>query len=316
LWTPGYWAYGDDGYFWVPGVWVLPPQIGFLWTPAYWGYADGIYVYHAGYWGPHVGFYGGVNYGYGYWGNGFAGGRWEGRSFRYNTAAANVNTVVIHNTYVDRTVIKNNTSRTSFNGGPGGISARPNQQELAVSHERHVQATTFQSTHIQTAARDRNQYASANNGRPSTTAMNTVGGHRYDPNGKISNEHTNGMNAHAAQSQHAMQPAPTVHNTNHPSNNHASEPAPTVHNTNHPSNNHASEPAPTVHNTNHPSNNHSSEVGNPNQSIHHNPPAMEHQQAYDNHQHYQQHDNPHPQQQHNPVPAQHREGGSPHPKEH
>jgi hypothetical protein len=25
--VPGYWAYGDGGYFWVPGVWVRPPQI-------------------------------------------------------------------------------------------------------------------------------------------------------------------------------------------------------------------------------------------------------------------------------------------------
>ena len=22
MWTPGYWAYGDDGYYWVPGTWV------------------------------------------------------------------------------------------------------------------------------------------------------------------------------------------------------------------------------------------------------------------------------------------------------
>ena len=21
IWTPGYWAYGDDGYYWVPGAW-------------------------------------------------------------------------------------------------------------------------------------------------------------------------------------------------------------------------------------------------------------------------------------------------------
>src|SRR5450631_2656945 len=71
LWSPGYWAYGDGGYFWVPGVWVRPPQIGYLWTPPYWAFSDGFYVYHGGYWGSHVGFYGGVNYGYGYGGSGF-----------------------------------------------------------------------------------------------------------------------------------------------------------------------------------------------------------------------------------------------------
>jgi WXXGXW repeat (2 copies) len=25
IWMPGYWAYGDDGYFWVPGAWVPAP---------------------------------------------------------------------------------------------------------------------------------------------------------------------------------------------------------------------------------------------------------------------------------------------------
>ena len=33
LWTPGYWAYGDEGYFWVPGTWIEPPTVGLLWTP-------------------------------------------------------------------------------------------------------------------------------------------------------------------------------------------------------------------------------------------------------------------------------------------
>ena len=179
LWTPGYWAYDDiDGYYWVPGVWVRPPMVGYLWTPSYWGYAGGVYGWHAGYWGPHIGFYGGVNYGYGYGGSGFGGGRWEGGAFRYNTAVVNVNTTVVHNTYIDRTVVVNNTAvvnnRTSFNGGPGGISARPTSQEQAAVQERHVQATSEQSAHQQTASRDRNQFASVNNGRPSTDRKSVV----------------------------------------------------------------------------------------------------------------------------------------------
>ena len=71
LWTPGYWGYGGGGYFWVPGTWAQPPRIGVLWTPGYWGFVGGFYAFHLGYWGPHVGFYGGVNYGYGYGGVGF-----------------------------------------------------------------------------------------------------------------------------------------------------------------------------------------------------------------------------------------------------
>ena len=73
IWTPGYWGYGEGGYYWVPGVWVQPPTVGYLWTPGYWGFFGGQYRFNEGYWGPHVGFYGGVNYGFGYGGVGFEG---------------------------------------------------------------------------------------------------------------------------------------------------------------------------------------------------------------------------------------------------
>jgi hypothetical protein len=156
IWTPGYWAYGTE-YYWVPGTWVLAPQPGFLWTP--------------GYWGPHVGFYGGVNYGFGYGGVGFAGGAWVGGHFSYNTAVANVNTAVIHNTYVNRTVINNTVvNRTSFNG-PGGITARPNAVEMAAAREQHVAATSVQASHERAAGVDRSNFASVNHGRPANMAM-------------------------------------------------------------------------------------------------------------------------------------------------
>src|SRR6516165_10569338 len=87
LWAPGYWAYDPQmGYYWVPGVWVMPPQIGWLWTPPYWAFYNGIYVWHRGYWGPDIGFYGGIDYGWGYPGTGYIGGIWNGGVFRYNTA--------------------------------------------------------------------------------------------------------------------------------------------------------------------------------------------------------------------------------------
>lgn len=194
LWTPGYWAYGDMGYYWVPGVWVRPPHFGFLWTPSYWGFAGGIYGWHAGYWGPHVGFYGGVNYGFGYGGVGFGGGMWQGGAFRYNTAVMNVNTTVVHNTYVDRTVINNTTiNRTSFNG-PGGIDARPRPEEEVAMRENHVQATSQQMDHERTASMDRNQFASVNHGRPATTAMNRVNGKSFNESGERRNNenHPNG----------------------------------------------------------------------------------------------------------------------------
>jgi hypothetical protein len=86
LWTPGYWAYdAGGGYYWVPGTWVEAPQVGFLWTPGYWGWGGAAFFFHEGYWGPQVGFYGGINYGFGYGGVGFEGGRWDGGRFSYNT---------------------------------------------------------------------------------------------------------------------------------------------------------------------------------------------------------------------------------------
>ena len=174
LWTPGYWGYGPAGYYWVPGVWIAPPRVGLLWTPGYWGWGGGLYAWHAGYWGPHVGFYGGVNYGFGYGGVGFVGGEWRGGRFAYNTAVVRVNTTVIHNTYVNRTVIVNNTTRTSFNGGPGGISRRENEEEMRASHETHVERTSLQASHEHLASTNHANFASENHGRPSTPAMSRV----------------------------------------------------------------------------------------------------------------------------------------------
>ena len=175
LWTPGYWAYGDEGYYWVPGVWIAPPRVGLLWTPGYWGWGGGLYAWHAGYWGPHVGFYGGVNYGFGYGGFGFAGGEWRGERFAYNTAVVNVNTTVVHNTYVNKTVINNTTvNRVSYNGGPGGINRTANTEELRASHESHVQPTSAQTSHQHMASTNRANFASENHGRPATAAMSRV----------------------------------------------------------------------------------------------------------------------------------------------
>jgi len=174
MWTPGYWAYGPAGYYWVPGVWIAPPRVGLLWTPGYWGWGGGIYAWHAGYWGPHVGFYGGVNYGFGYGGVGFVGGEWRGGRFAYNTAIVHVNETVVHNVYVNRTVIVNNNVHTSFNGGPGGLAVHANAEELRAGNEAHVQATSAQMSHEHTASLNHANFASENHGRPATAAMSRV----------------------------------------------------------------------------------------------------------------------------------------------
>jgi hypothetical protein len=86
LWVPGYWAWSEGGgYYWVPGTWVLPPKAGLVWTPGYWGSEEGVYVFHVGYWGSHIGFYGGVDYGFGYDGIDYEGGYWKDGKFFYNT---------------------------------------------------------------------------------------------------------------------------------------------------------------------------------------------------------------------------------------
>jgi hypothetical protein len=170
LWTPGYWAYGDEGYYWVPGTWVMAPEVGLLWTPGYWGWGGGVYVWHPGYWGRHVGFYGGINYGFGYTGAGFVGGEWRGRVYHYNTAVTRVNTTIIHNTY--RTTVVHNTTinRVSYNGGRGGVMARPNSREIEAEHEHHIEATHLQREHERAAHGNREFRASENHGRPSTGA--------------------------------------------------------------------------------------------------------------------------------------------------
>jgi hypothetical protein len=171
IWTPGYWAYDpDNGYYWVPGTWVLAPEPGFLWTPGYWGWSGGLFFWHAGYWGPHVGFYGGVNYGFGYTGVGYEGGYWRGRDFFYNRSVNNINVTNITNVY-NRTVVNNlNVSRVSYNGGPGGLNVRATSAQMAAEHDRHIAATSLQQQHQNFARQDRSQFFSANHGRPSVTA--------------------------------------------------------------------------------------------------------------------------------------------------
>jgi hypothetical protein len=177
LWNPGFWSYGDAGYFWVPGVWVQPPSAGVLWTPGYWGYAGGAYGWHGGYWGPHVGFYGGVNYGFGFGGVGFVGGEWRGGAFAYNSAVANFGSVHVTNVYENRTIVTQNTvvnvNHTSFNGG-AGIQAQASASEMQAANEHHIEATPSQVQHQNFAAQDRSQLASVNHGSPATTASSNV----------------------------------------------------------------------------------------------------------------------------------------------
>ena len=71
----GYRPYDSDynDYYWVPGTWVMAPQPGLFWTPGYWAWNGNGFLFNEGYRAPQVGFYGGINYGYGYFGQGYQG---------------------------------------------------------------------------------------------------------------------------------------------------------------------------------------------------------------------------------------------------
>jgi hypothetical protein len=87
----------------------------------------------------------------------------------------NVNRTVIHNTYVDNVHVTNVNVHTSFNGGTGGLQARPTNEEQQWSRENHLGPTLQQQNHIQTAQSDRSNFVSANGGHPQNMAMSRVG---------------------------------------------------------------------------------------------------------------------------------------------
>ena len=198
-WSPGYWGYQPNyGYYWVPGYWATPPAVGLYWTPGYWSYAPTGYVWIAGYWGPSVGFYGGINYGYGYYGVGFVGGYWSGGTFNYNVAVTNVNRTVIHHVYSNRGTISGHTvtsSRVSFNGGRGGTSARPTSGQLAAARTRRFGATPAQMRHVANARANSNNLGAFNHGKPAATTTHGMSGTLH---GHASVSHASVSRAHLA----------------------------------------------------------------------------------------------------------------------
>jgi hypothetical protein len=170
LWAPGYWAWDGQDYYWVPGTWVLAPQVGFFWTPPYWGWEGGFFLFHAGYWGPRIGFYGGINYGFGYFGSGFVGGRWENGQFFYNRTVNNVNVADIHNVYNENVTNVNTDNHVSYNGGQGGINANATPEDEAATNEAHVPPVAAQVQHEQAARSNPELKASMNHGKPPIAA--------------------------------------------------------------------------------------------------------------------------------------------------
>jgi hypothetical protein len=178
LWTPGYWAWdaavGD--YEWVPGTWVMPPQVGFLWTPGYWGFIGGAYGWHRGYWGDHVGYYGGLNYGYGYGGHGYDGGRWDHGHFSYNQAVNNLPQGRVHAVYNHPVSSRPGPGRESFNGGDSHYRGQPTAAEHRYAGAPHGDPTHEQMEHEQRAMATPEQRMANNHGLPPTAATARPGG--------------------------------------------------------------------------------------------------------------------------------------------
>jgi hypothetical protein len=163
LWTPGYWAWDGD-YYWVPGTWVFAPEIGDFWTPGYWSWSDGGYVFHEGYWGRSVGFYGGIDYGFGYSGRGFEGARWEDGRLHYNTAVNHVN--ASRTQWIYNTPVNDSGNRVDYNGGSGGITARATPEEEAAARDKRSGPTLQQVQNAWFAHKDPHQHLAANHGTP------------------------------------------------------------------------------------------------------------------------------------------------------
>jgi hypothetical protein len=170
IWTPGYWAYGDEDYYWVPGTWVMAPEVGYLWTPGYWGDDSDGYIFHEGYWGTEVGFYGGINYGYGYSGHGYEGGRWDNGHFDYNESVSHVDRSISHNVYNTRVEDNSRGNRVSYNGGNGGRNERATSQEESAGRQRHIAPVAAQTQHGESARANPELRASANHGKPPIAA--------------------------------------------------------------------------------------------------------------------------------------------------
>ena len=174
IWTPGYWTY-DTEYYWVPGTWVAAPAPGLYWTPPYWAWNENVYAFHEGWWGAEVGYYGGINYGFGYFGSGFQGGMWQGREFYYNQEVTNVDITIVRNVYRNTVINNNYVSRVSYNGGSGGVVARETSEEMTARTRQVVRPTAEPTQHAAAARQDPQCRASVNPGQPTVAATTQPG---------------------------------------------------------------------------------------------------------------------------------------------
>src|SRR6202000_928672 len=82
-----------------------------------------------------------------------------------------VNRTIIRNTYVDRRVIVNNVNRVSFNGGRGGLNARPTPYQMQAERQKRFGPVSTQSNQERFARDNKDNWASQNHGNPRYAAL-------------------------------------------------------------------------------------------------------------------------------------------------
>ena len=122
-----------------------------------------------------MGYYGGINYGYGYIGHGYDGGRWDRGHFRYNSAVNNIPAGRVNNVY-RAPVPQRPVHAESFNGGNSPWHARPTASERRFEGAQHPNPTPAQMNHEQRAIGIPEQRMGSNHGMPPTAATPRPGG--------------------------------------------------------------------------------------------------------------------------------------------
>ncbi|HET7650346.1 MAG TPA: hypothetical protein VFL15_06570, partial [Gammaproteobacteria bacterium] len=123
----------------------------------------------------HVGFYGGINYGYGYPGEGYWGGFWDHDEFHYNREANNVAATVVQNTYDRPVPVAAQQTRVSYNGGAGGVALHETPEQRAFAQEQHFDVTDAQLIQRRMARDSSAQRWSLNHGAPPIAATVRAG---------------------------------------------------------------------------------------------------------------------------------------------
>ena len=154
LWVPGYWAWDDDtGYYWVPGTWVLPPEPEFAVDARLlvWGWDDGVYVFTPAIGDRRSGSTAASPTASAMTASATRAAIGAGARFTTTTPSTISGGVRIVNVY-SKTVVVNNVTNVSFNGGAHGTTARPTPEQIAAGNQRHIPATAEQTRHAEVSS--------------------------------------------------------------------------------------------------------------------------------------------------------------------